>query len=380
MTKNQEPSTRPSDTDEIRVLHLIDSLALGGAERMAVNLCNALAEAGCEAHLCATRLGGPIAEFINPRVQFIELKKRSTLDVAAIFRLRNYIQQNRIQIVHAHSSSFFIGCLMKCLTGVRLVWHDHYGDSEKLKDRRAGVLLRLSRCFDWIFSVNELLRCWAVENLHTASDRVSYLKNFPSLDESAPLQSELLGIKAKRIVCTARLHRQKDHITLIRAMSVVNEADSDAHLLLVGQDLEDDYSDSLKKMIRELGLNSHVHLLGGRTDIAAILSECSIGVLSSSSEGLPVSLLEYGLAGMAVVCTDVGECSSVLGHGKYGRVVPPGSPALLADALIELLSDESRRTGMGELFGEEVGRNYSNNAVSEKVICIYQGVINGAQN
>lgn len=347
---------------------------------MAVNLCNALAEAGCEAHLCATRLGGPIAEFINPRVQFIELKKRSTLDVAAIFRLRNYIQQNRIQVVHAHSSSFFIGCLMKCLTGVRLVWHDHYGDSEKLRNRRAGILQQLSRCFDWVFSVNDLLRNWAVEHLHADSDKVSYLKNFPSLNKSDPLQSELPGNRARRIVCTARLHSQKDHKTLIRAMAVVNQSEPDAHLLLVGEDLEDDYSRSLKKLITESKLDKHVHLLGGRTDISAILSECSIGVLSSSSEGLPVSLLEYGLTGLGVVCTDVGECSSVLGHGKYGVVAPPASPALLADPLIELLSDEPRRTGMGALFREEVGRNYSSHAVSKQVVSIYQEVINGAQN
>ncbi len=342
---------------------------------MAVNLCNALAQAGCEAHLCATRLSGPMAEFINPHVQFLELKKRSTLDVAAIFRLRNYIRQYGIAIVHAHSSSFFMGCLMKWLTGVRLVWHDHYGDRVKLRGDRAGILQRLSRSFDWVFSVNELLRCWAVENLLCDSERVSYLQNFPSLDNMAPLQHELPGTRVKRIVCTARLHSQKDHMTLIRAMAIVVQSEPDAHLLLVGQDLQDDYSDSLKKMIRELGLNSHVHLLGGRTDIAAILSECSIGVLSSASEGLPVSLLEYGLVGLAVVCTDVGECSSVLGHGKYGMVVPPKTPEALATAMIGLLSNTTERITLGRCFRKQVEQNYSGKAIAREVEKIYSMIL-----
>ena len=375
MTKNQKLETKHSATDKIRVLHLIDSLALGGAERMAVNLCNALAQAGCEAHLCATRLSGPMAGFINPDVQFLELKKRSTLDVAAIFRLRNYIRQHGIQIVHAHSSSFFMGCLMKSLTGVRLVWHDHYGDSEKLKDRRAGIMQQLSRSFDWVFSVNELLRCWAVESLNVNSDKVLYLQNFPSLDKTAPLQNELPGIRAKRIVCTARLHKQKDHMTLILAMAIVNQSEPDAHLLLVGQDLEDDYSRSLKKLIRELHLDPHVHLLGGRTDIAAILSECTVGVLSSASEGLPVSLLEYGLAGLAVVCTDVGECSHVLQEGKFGKVVTAKAPENLAQAMIEVLQNRTQRESFAKSYHAHVEEHYSARGVAARIFKVYMKLI-----
>lgn len=380
MTTNQELSTRHSDTEGIRVLHLIDSLALGGAERMAVNLCNALATAGCEVHLCATRCSGPLKVFLGPEVTLLTLEKKRAFDTAAIRKLKRYIHDHSIQIIHAHSSSFFMGRLMKFFTGVRLVWHDHNG---KRPDRvKENLILKVASWrFDAVICVNDLLKKWAIKHLKVRQDQVSYLPNFPGFPcLEADELSTLSGNRDSRIVSVANLRYPKDHMTLIRAMSVVNEADPDAHLLLVGQDLEDDYSDSLKKLIRELGLDSHLHLLGGRTDIAAILSECSIGVLSSSSEGLPVSLLEYGLAGLAVVCTDVGECSSVLGHGKYGRVVPPASPALLADALIELLSDEPRRTGMGELFREEVGRNYSSNAVSKQVVSIYQEVINGAHN
>ena len=50
------------------------------------------------------------------------------------------------------------------------------------------------------------------------------------------------------------------------------------------------------------------------------------GVLSSVSEGLPVSLLEYGMAGLPVIVTDVGQCAEVVGNGRFGRVVPPGKP------------------------------------------------------
>lgn len=341
---------------------------------MAVNLCNALADVGCDTHLCATRLSGPMAEFIDPQVHLHVLNKKQTLDLSAAIRLKRYIHQHDIQVVHAHSSSFFMGCLIKWLTGVCLIWHNHYGDSENLPKRSAALLRHFSRNFNWALSVNESLRKWAIKNLHMAAEQISYLQNFPSLNDSIPLQSTLPGKKENRIVCTARLHRQKDHLTLVKAMSIVHKHGPDSQLLLVGQDMHDEYSDSIKNLVLELNLNRHVHLLGGRTDIAAILKESSIGVLSSESEGLPVALLEYGLSGLAAVCTNVGECSAVLGNGQYGKVVLPKNPETLAAALIELLENADERSRLADAIQKHVRQNYSGEAVARQLTDIYQRI------
>ena len=372
---HKAPKTKNPTSNPIRVLHLIDSLALGGAERMAVNLCNVLAESGCEMHLCATRLSGPMQEFISPNVRFLELNKKRTFDLAAILRLWSYIRQHGIQVIHAHSSSFFMGCLMKWMTGARLVWHDHNGKRVELLDSNRKLRL-FSSAFDAVMCVNETLRQWAANHLFVDPAFITYLPNFPSLEYSSnPLKEALPGCKERRIICTANLRFPKDHSTLVAAMRNVCDQFPNAQLFLVGADDNDDYSIALKSQIQEMGLDENMHILGQRPDISDILKECSIGVLSSESEGLPVSLLEYGLAGLAVACTDVGECATVLGDGEYGKVVPAKNPEALASALLELLSNISEREVLGNRFHKHVEQNYSGHAIALDVRRIYSKVL-----
>lgn len=343
---------------------------------MAVNIANELAAGGCKSYLCSTREEGPLEAMLNPDVQVLRLKKRSALDPVAIFALRRFIRQNSIQLIHAHSTSFFLAVIMKWMTRVKVVWHDHYGDSERLDRRKAHILRFFSRSFGAVVSVNRTLEQWANENLCGRPGKAVFLPNFPSLEATSSEESEgLPGMPESRIVCTARLHPQKDHETLIRAMAIIHERVPDAHLLLVGVDSKDDYSDSLKRTVEELELVSYVHILGGRTDVGGILKECSIGVLSSASEGLPVALLEYGVAGIAPVCTDVGDCAAVVRNGECGFVVPPGDPEALAAALTQLLGDSLLRVEMAREFRRHIDECYSASSAARKLIEIYDNVL-----
>ena len=96
-------------------------------------------------------------------------------------------------------------------------------------------------------------------------------------------------------------------------------------------------------------------------DISNILNQATIGVLSSKSEGLPVSLLEYGLAKLPVVVTNVGECGKVVENGKSGIVVEKENSLELADALDELINSEEKRKEYAELHYNNVIEKYSEN-------------------
>lgn len=362
---------------QLRVLHLIDSLAIGGAERMAVNLSNVLASQGHDIHLCASRRGGPLHSFISPDVSYIPLGRKSVLDLGAILRLMQYVWRNRIRIVHAHSSSFFLAAAIKPLTGIKIVWHDHFGGREDLSYITHAILRIFSMMFSWSFAVNEHLLHWARRKLLIADDRISYLPNFPVLSAESSGCPELPGSKNSRMVCAARLNPQKDHLTLVRAMQEVKAEMPQAVLLLVGFDPDDDYARSVKTLIAGLNLAENVHLLGARTDVADILAESAIGVLSSKSEGLPVALLEYGLAGLPVVCTAVGECPAVLGYGAFGRVVSSGQPKALSTALVELLRAPDKQSELGRAFQAHVIENYSGTAICRQVAAIYRKVLGG---
>ena len=360
-------------TPPLRILHLIDSLALGGAERVAVNLVNALNEQGVEAHLAASRKEGPLKGSLADPNRYLFLGKKHVLDVRAFARLWRYVRRQRIEIVHAHSSSLAWAVGLTAFSPVSVVWHNHNGNSEFLDRRRTAVLRWLVKRASHIVAVNQKLATWAVEQLNCPPDMVSYLPNFPDLTFQ-----KKEGKKANKvlvIVCTANLRAPKDHEVLIRALGQLKQQGTAFEAWLIGKDAGDDYSRRLKALILQLGLEQEVRILGSQSDIGAWLSRADIGVLSSSSEGLPVALLEYGLAGLPVVCTSVGECPEVLGGGRYGLLVPPGSPEALAAAIAHLLSHPEERVRYGEAYQTHIQQHYTKAGVTARLIALYQKLV-----
>ena len=95
-------------TAPIGVMHVIDTLEAGGAERMAVNLVNALPRDQFQAYLCATRRAGPLAELVASDVATVFLHRRSRFDARALRRLAQFIRDRDIRLLHAHETSLFI--------------------------------------------------------------------------------------------------------------------------------------------------------------------------------------------------------------------------------------------------------------------------------
>jgi glycosyltransferase involved in cell wall biosynthesis len=93
--------------------------------------------------------------------------------------------------------------------------------------------------------------------------------------------------------------------------------------------------------------------------VGRILRSSEIGVLSSYSEGLPVSLLEYGATGIAAVATNVGQCREVLADGDAGIVVPAGSPGELAKGLLRLLRHEDERQRLAQALADRVRERHN---------------------
>jgi glycosyltransferase involved in cell wall biosynthesis len=338
---------------------------------MAVNIANALAKNGLESHICATRLEGDLKAKIGTKVGYLFLNKKNALDVKAIQKLIRYIKSNEINTIHAHATSYFTAFLVKLvLPKTTIVWHDHYGNSENLKERKKFPLTLVSKSFKSVISVNNHLLQWAKQYLH--AKHYQYLPNFAAFDQENPATTQLHGENNKRIVCLANLRPQKDHINLLKAFKRVKEKHAEWTLHLVGMDFKDVYAEEIIATIKQHHLISCVFLYGSRPDTQHILKQATIGVLSSKSEGLPLSLLEYGLAKLPVAVTDVGECGVVVDNMKSGMLVSPSDANALAKALIFLTENETRRKEFGENLYNNIRLNYSADAFITQLINTYQ--------
>lgn len=358
----------------MKVLQLIDSLNAGGAERMAVNLANSLINQIDASYLVCTRKEGIFKKSIQPGVSYTFLKKKSKFDISAYYRLFLLIKTNKISIVHAHSSSFFMMTIVTLfLPRVKTIWHDHYGNSMFLSERSKLILKLCSFKFSHIFAVNTILKQWAEKNLNCSS--VSFMPNFVIKDHSKQDGRQLHGYEGKRILCLANLRPQKDHVTLLQAMSLLlkkHKQFQDWTLHCVGQDFGDDYSKKLCTLSEKLSLDKHVFFYGSRSDVASVIECCDIGVLSSKSEGLPLALIEYGLGKLAVIATDVGDCSAVIRSEEHGLLIKPQSPTLLANGLSKLILNKNLCIQMGNKLNEEVEMNFSLSGNINLLIQVYK--------
>ena len=346
----------------MRILQLIDSLEAGGAERMAVNYANGLAKQIDFSGLVVSRKEGALVNQVDEDVSYLFLNRNKVIDFKALYTLRNYVILHKVTLVHAHSTSFFLAFLLKLVhPTIKIIWHDHYGDSEFLNKRPLLALRLVAPFFSGIIAVNQKLKVWAQENLHFKN--AIYLPNFPSEEKHIAAYTVLEGVDGKRIVCLANLRVQKNHFLLLEVAKKMQLSHPEWTFHLVGKDFDDAYSRQIKSMISENSLEKNVFLYGTKQDIKNILDQSTIAILTSQSEGLPMAILEYGMYEKPIVVTNVGEISSVIQNGKNGFLIVANQKQLFYEALVTLIENDVLLTDFGNLLYDTVAENYAEDVV-----------------
>ncbi len=346
----------------MRIVQIIDSLETGGAERMAVNYANSLSDQIEFSGLIATRKEGLLRNDINEKVSYLFLEKKSSFDLKSVFRLKKYLKKNKIDIIHAHSSSFLIAVLVKFLMPkIKIVWHDHYGISQNLEERKNLVLKWASFLFSGIISVNLSLQKWAKNYLKCA--HVIYLPNFIQQSNASLKSVKLKGFDGKRIICVANLRPQKNHELLIEGAFKIQKKFPDWTFHLVGKNFNDSYSEKLIRKVEELNLSNTVFFYGALDNTQNLLQDCEIGVLTSLSEGLPLAILEYGLSGLAVVAPNVGEISKIIISEKEGFLIESNNVNQFINSIEKLIEDENSRKEKGNFLKLYVEQHFSEKAI-----------------
>jgi glycosyltransferase involved in cell wall biosynthesis len=348
----------------MRVLQLIDSLHPGGAERMAVTLANALHTKIEGSYICVTREEGALKKELDVSIPYIFLEKKGKVAINALRRLRAFCIDNDITHVHAHGTSFFIATQLKMvLPKIKLVWHEHYGSRITSTGNQHKVLRFCSGYFDQIIAVTPELKTWSEQHLKCSD--VMYIPNFVDVSVYNSVNQ-----RNNSIICVANLKQPKNHLYLLKAFALLLEEFPKWELVLVGKIFNDTYYKMLKDFVAANGLIEKVSFLGDKSDVKKELLSSKIGVLSSSYEGLPLALLEYGAAGLVPVTTDVGFCKDVI--STFGKVAPLDDETSFKNLLKAYMLDDDKRQDDAKRFKNHVLNKYSVAAVIPQFIELYK--------
>lgn len=352
----------------LHLLEVLFSFNLAGSERIGTVLAKALVARGWRVSIAATHVAdGPMRQ---PLVDAgfachgLDIERHGRFARRwAIFRL---CRRLRPDVLHAQHIPMFVLCFWPAwLAGVRrFVVTEHTDYQLRTEPRIRRRLRRYARHADRITVIHDGLARYLVDDLGVPADRVTVIPNGVDCDRFAPAPRDptlrrTLGADDDTILiaCVARLHRDKDHPTLLRAFAllVADASRSRCHLALIG---EGEAREAIEALVREFGLEDHVTLLGDRPDVVDLMPQFDVLVLASRTEGLPMVLLEAMACGVPCVATAVGGVPGLLADGG-GELVDPGDADSLAQALARLCDDEEHRRHAGIRARERVLAGYT---------------------
>lgn len=319
----------------IHVMHVIDSLAPGGAERMLVELVNNTDRDKVIPYVCVTRKNLNLKQFIHPDIQTYCLDRKHTWDLRAMRVFKNIILDNEIKIAHVHGyGSYLFVFAAKTLLHIpiKILLHVHSSNKPDLYIRifgRFGI--------DYFIGVSSAPCVWANEYLNLPDKKITLIQNAINPDpykKATPIDlTAILDKRPSKVgVVIANVRPVKDLITLFQALSFTKNKNN-ISLLIAGSTGDKAYFKECTNELNRLGLQDQVKFLGVRTDLPRLLASVDFGVLSSESETGPVALLEYIAAGLPFVVTRVGQIGEEVSRAGIPETVPIKNPKVMAKAI-----------------------------------------------
>jgi glycosyltransferase involved in cell wall biosynthesis len=172
------------------------------------------------------------------------------------------------------------------------------------------------------------------------------------------------------LLTVGRLQAPKDYSTLIAALERLRELSVRTRIVGDGPDRA-----TISAAIHDRGLAESVELLGDRDDVETLLASADCFVLSSLSEGLPLSVLEAMATGLPVVASDVGGVHELVVDGVTGALVPPSDPDALAAALQALLADRERGAQLGAAGRARVLADFTVDRFQQAHLDLYRSLV-----
>jgi glycosyltransferase involved in cell wall biosynthesis len=381
---------------KIKVLRIITRLNIGGPALHAILLTSGLDKEKFESHLLTGQEGESEGnmlalmkeEAVKPVViKTLERKISWRNDLRTLWEIWKIVRWIKPDILHTHlAKAGTLGRVVGWLANVPVIIHTFHGHTfhsyfSPLKTKlfiliEKWLSLFTTRIITLSSSQRQEILNYGIGNpkkviiIPLGLDLEEMLKG---KQNEGMLRKELkVGVEIPLVGIIARLVPIKGHHYFLEAARIVATEIPSVKFLIIG---DGPLRESLKTRAERLGLENYAIFLGFRRDLAKIYADLDLVVLSSLNEGLPVSIIEAMAARKAVVATNVGGVKDLIRPGVNGLLVPPKRPDLLAEAIISLLKDPSKRKKMGEIAQKKFAPQFKKENLFKNLSSLYHSLL-----
>lgn len=378
---------------KIKILYLIGTLDVGGAERHLVEVVRRLDRTAFRPSVCTLSPGGALAAEVEAAgvpvrvVDFRGLLRNPLRGPAVVDRISvliRFMRREKFDIVHGYLfHAYILAAFAGRMAGVpRIVasrrslsffkkGKPHYFFAERLANRWTDVIIPNS----------EAVRRDVLKHENVRPDKIVVIPNgidadaYAAANDGGRVRREF-GIPGESAVVgvVANLIHYKGHLDFLEAAALVKAERPSTIFLFIG---EGPMRPALERRVADLGLRGSVILAGQRRDMADVLAAFDISALPSHEEGFSNTILESMAAGKPVVATSVGGNLEAVEDGVTGYLVAPRDPGAMARALLDLLKNMDRGRAMGRSGRERVRREFGLEGMIGRMESVYRGLTAG---
>jgi glycosyltransferase involved in cell wall biosynthesis len=369
----------------LRILHIINELSDGGAEIVLLRLIKS--SPLCEHMIISfTKNEKYDHQFISDNSRIIHLGKSKKLtfffEIPQIIKLIKRTKPDVIQ-TWLYKSDLFGGIAGRLAGHRKIVWGIHNSSVDiKTSGAIRFLIIRINALLSHFIPAEIIYASKSGkvnhENIGFKKKRSCVINNGYPTDIFHPNENKKQTIKKQLEIArdtmvignVARLDRQKDHPTLLKSLFHLKTKNINFVCLLAGRGLQE--SHSLNHLIKKLGLESNVRVLGPRSDIALLMTTFDIYVCSSYTEAFPNVVCEAMATGVPCISTDVGDVRSIIGN--TGWIVPARSPKAISYALECAISNTEDRIRRGTEARERIKERFSINKMASSYFFIWNSI------
>jgi glycosyltransferase involved in cell wall biosynthesis len=373
----------------MKVLHLIDSGGFYGAEKVLLDLVEMLNEIGIHSTVASIGESGIEEKAIEKeglkrKLDILKIRMRAGLNIYGMWKLINWAIKENYSILHSHGykGNILAGLFPIRIRKIPLVVTLH-GWTSKKKYSKLGIYEWLDSCVvkyaDSVVLVNHSMEGHSkIDKIDKHKISVIYngikANHEESFDNNIGIDRTLIKYCKEGFVIGSigRLSKEKEYSSLINAFYQVKGDLINPRLVILGEGPE---RGRLEKQIKQLALNDSVKLPGYKESVENYLSAFGIFVLNSSTEGLPLTILEAMKAGTPIIATKVGGIPEILEDNKEALLISSGDFSALTNSIRILALDEDLRRRISEQAKFKL-IDYTIGKMAEKYRLVYNCLVN----